>query len=194
MRKLLPGGHMFRLWLVGLLFGAAGAAQAQDRILYNPPGQPKTNVEVITGKIVDESAKRVVVKSAAGGNKEIAVEGIVEVYYQLPANKAAARANYQKAEALAQDAARSADEAKRKKLLGDAITMYSQLQKEMGDSKMISRHFQFKVASLSAQKARGDREQTLMAIDLLEKFTKDNADTWQNHFANKLLEELKGKK
>jgi hypothetical protein len=194
MRKLLPCGQSLRLWLLGaLVFGAAGTAQAQDRILYGIPGRPQ-DVTVVIGKIVDESAKRVVIKPTAGANKEIAVEGIVEVYYQLPANKATARANYQKAEALAQDAARTQDEAKRKKLLGDAISMYSSLQKEMEDSKLISRHFQFKVASLSAQKARGDREQTMMAIDLLEKFTKDNADSWQNHFASKLLEELKGKK
>jgi hypothetical protein len=195
MRKLLPCSPTLRLWLVGaFFFGAAGAARAQDRILYNIPGRPATDVTVVVGKIVDENAKRVVIKPNAGANREVAVEGIIEVYYQLPANKAAARANYQKAEALAQDAARTQDEAKRKKLLGDAITMYSQLQKDMEDSKMISRHFQFKVASLSAQKARGDRELTMMAIDLLEKFTKDNADTWQNHFASKLLEELKGKK
>src|SRR6516165_3626438 len=127
MRKLLPGGQMFRLWLgAALLLGATATARAQDRILYGIPGRPQ-DVTVVIGKIVDENAKRVVIKPTAGANREVAVEGIVEVYYQLPANKAAARANYQKAEALAQDAARTQDEAKRKKLLGDAITMYSSL-------------------------------------------------------------------
>ena len=190
MRQLLR----FRLWLVAaLVFGGAGMVRGQDRILYGIPGRPQ-DVTVVVGKIVEEGQKKVVIKSNAGGNKEVAVEGIIEVYYQLPANKAAARANYQKAEALAQDAARTQDEAKRKKLLGDAISVYSSLQKDMEDSKLIARHFQFKVASLSAQKARGDREATLMAIDLLEKFQKDHGDSWQNHFATKLLEELKGKK
>src|SRR5262249_23358894 len=156
----------FRLWLVAaLVFGGAGVVRGQDRILYTIPGRPQ-DVTVVVGKIVEEGQKKVVIKANAGANKDVAVEGIVEVYYQLPANKAAARANYQKAEALAQDAARTQDEAKRKKLLGDAISVYSSLQKDMEDSKLIARHFQFKVASLSAQKARGDREATLMAIDL----------------------------
>lgn len=194
MCQLLPRGQSLRLWLVAaLLLSAASGARGQDRILYGIPGRPQ-DVTVVIGKIVEENQKKVVIKPNAGANKDIAVEGIVEVYYQLPANKAAARANYQKAEALAQDAARTQDEAKRKKLLGDAISVYSSLHKEMEDSKLISRHFQFKVASLSAQKARGDRELTLMAIDLLEKFQKDYPDSWQNHFATKLLEELKGKK
>jgi hypothetical protein len=191
MASILGGARPVPFVIIGAL-AFASTAHCQDKILYGVPNRPQ-DVTVITGKIVDENQKRIVIKQANGANKEIAADGVVEVYYQPPAGKANARATYEKAEATQQEAARTMGDAKRKQLLTEAIKLYTALQKDVADTKLLKRHVQFKIASLSAQRARGDRDQTLEAIDLLEKFQKDNPDSWQNHFAAKLLEELKGK-
>src|SRR5262249_12532699 len=115
-----PGVLAGAVLVVGVWMACAATAQAQDRILYTDPNNTAGDVTPVNGKITEENKKRIVIKTSAG-NREIPSAGVVEVYYQLPANKAKTRPVYQLAETKQQEAGRTADEAKRKELLGEAI-------------------------------------------------------------------------
>jgi hypothetical protein len=177
-----------------LLQGAVPAALAQDRLWVGDRNAVKgiQDVKLVVGKITEENKERLVVKTGAG-NQNIPAATVIEVTYQLPPNKTKAAAIYKKAEDTVQLAAQTAAEAKRKELLGEAIKLFESLRPEVQDLKTISRHVQFKIASISAQRAAGDRELTLKAIELLEKYIQDHPDSWQTHYGANLLAQLKGK-
>jgi len=82
-------------------------------------------------------------------------------------------------------------EAQRQEMLTQAIAQFGMVLAEAKESKAVQRHMQFKIASLQAQRAGNDRDQAKQAAAALEKFLQDHADSWQSHFARKLLAELK---
>lgn len=168
---------------------ASPLAQAQDRILYLREKNSQ-DVNLIMGKIIEESAARIVVQMG-NAKQEIPVDTLIEVTYQLPADQAKARELYAKAETMVQSAGQATTQAKRKELLGQAIALFNMLAPEVKDSKPVSRHVQFKIASLTAQQAKSDRELAKKALDALLRFQQDHPDSWQNHFANKLITEMK---
>lgn len=129
------------------------------------------NTDNVVGIITDESLEGISIKTAKGVRK-IAAEDIIDVDYMelVPVSDRAAIRKGLKAES--------------DRKLEEAIGIYSKLK--IADKKA-SRHFEYKVALLSARMADADPAELKNGIAALEKYMKNHPDSWQIITFPKLL-------
>jgi len=173
--------------LVGLILGTT--ARSQDEITYYD--RAKKTEDRVTGSIQSETPGKIVIKPVTGAAKEIAVLDIQDVVYNVPALLKPDYRSAINAEGRAEKAAKEAD---RKKEVNAALAKYQDLLGRATE-KTVKRHFEFKIAKMTAEQAEDDAKVADGAVDRLNKFKKDHPDSWQisgcTQFLAKLLMEKK---
>lgn len=172
------------------LFGAASTVLAQHRVLYLDPKNDGTVIPAI-GAIVDESKKEVVVKPLTGDRVVIPGKSIIDIIYVPGKNDVAEE--YKKAYEAEQKAAQAVG-GDRKKSIEGAIDLYRGVLPKVENEASIKRHVQFRIITLTALLAAGDPSKLTTSIEALEKFLKDNPDSWQANAAERQLAIMKKKK
>lgn len=138
----------------------ASSVNAQDKVTFRERGV-KGGVQVINGKIDSESVAGVKI-----GARTISSADIIDVQYDVPPS---IKLDYPKAVSA------------ENKSPVDAIKEYDSLLKNQSvqNSPRIKRHFEFKIAMLTAARAEDGADQANKAIEMLDKFKAENADSWQ---------------
>ena len=161
-----------RIWnvllvLIGFLLGAA-ALKADEDIFLRGKEKPTKGV------IKSESPRGIVV-----GKDSFAAEEIVDVKYELAAvgDRIALYTPAITAEKASLD---PAQEANRKKLLGEAVKKYQETFAKVGAAeKNAKRHLEYKVASLLVRQVQEDGAAPDEAIKKLKSFAANHAGGWQ---------------
>jgi hypothetical protein len=160
----------------------------QDEITYRDPASKKETK--ISGAIQSENPGQIVVKTPAAGTKSIPVPEVIDVVYNVPA---LAKPDYRNAlgrEAAGEKALRGDG---RKRELADALAKYEKLWKDATEERP-KRHFEFKIARLTAQQAEDDPTLVPAAEAKLDQFLKSNPQAWQVSRAADLLGRLQAQK
>jgi hypothetical protein len=181
MKRLLFTG----LCLVSLVF--AGPASAQDEVRYRK-GQKE---ETAKGTIEKESVATITVKfgGAAGRKEEIPSVDVLDVVYKVDGGLVLDyRKPFNKEEAAFKPTVK---EDERKQMIKEALKEYADLVPKFADKKLVQRNLEYRIARLLAKAAEDDPSQVEPAIDALNKFKTDNADSWQLLPAAKLLAGLR---
>lgn len=148
---------------VTAIFGClcvATFAVAQDKVQYRERGGTG-GVQTAMGRIESESLAGIKL-----GARTISSGDIIDVNYDVPA---LIKLDYPKAVAA------------ETKSPADAIREYDALLKSPSllNTKFLRRHFEFKIAMLTAVRADEGAEPVAKAIDALTRFRKDHSDGWQ---------------
>jgi hypothetical protein len=148
-------------------------AQSQDAIFFNQTGKKN-----LVGRIAEESPQGVKFK-----NQDVLIpaESIRDIEYEAP--DAEVRIKITRPAYNAEVAFRAeADDKKRLPKLEAALAKYQAALPKLDDkTSFLFRHFLFKIAALSAQKADilGTESERIQAIALLKKFTAEHPRSWQ---------------
>ncbi|MBL8796073.1 MAG: hypothetical protein JNM56_19385 [Planctomycetia bacterium] len=156
------------------LFVFATTAMAQ-RVAY----RDKDKVTEANGTI-DESdpLKTIKVKPNIGTNiKTIPSKDVVDMQYEVKADLKKTWDGAWRSEWVTGAAAKDAKG--RREALQAALKAYQELADKVGADPKSQRQVQYKVAILTANLAEGDKAQSKAAIELLEKYQKANANSWQ---------------
>jgi len=171
------------LCALGLLATAHGQTSTNpDKIFYYDKVKKQDTSQ--TGKIADESPSKI----SLDNKLTFAVSDVKDVSYigRLALDKRSKYGDALKAE----ENIEKASAAGKKAAIETAITAY---EVAMGDVKTIpfvQRHFDYKIASLTARLAGEDPKKRKDAIDLLVKFQKNHANGWQITRAMQRLADL----
>lgn len=177
--------------LVGLALTSGSAIRAEDKVTYidryKSDKEKKNVTSSTTGSITDETAGRILIKSAISNIPSV---DVVDVYYKIPATPGLV---YRAADNAELDANRPATKpADRKKALQKALESYQKLQTDpsLKSYKFPRRHFQYKIARLTVRLAGDDKAKRKAAADLLIKFKTEHPNSWQLFGCLETLAEL----
>ena len=147
------------LILVIALVVNSPAATGQDKVQYREKGGK--GIQTTSGKIDAESIAGVKI-----GSRTISSGDIIDIQYEVPA---LIRLDYPKAVAA------------ESKSPADAIKEYDALLKNpsLANARFVKRHFEFKIAQLTAARVEDGSEPVAKALDALMRFKKENPDSWQ---------------
>lgn len=160
----------FALTMAAMIL-ALPMASAQDKVQFRERGGTG-GLQTATGRIESESLAGIKL-----GAKTISSGDIIDVTYDVPA---LIKLDYPKAVAA------------ETKSPADAIREYDALLKSPSllNTKFLRRHFEYKIAMLTAVRADEGAEPVAKAIDALTRFKKDHPDGWQAVPATRTLGRL----
>jgi tetratricopeptide (TPR) repeat protein len=163
--------------LAAVVLFCGSQAQAQSKVSFRDNTKKDRPIVEASGTIKTESPSQVVIKPNIGAEKAIPAGDVIDISYEV---KPDVRPDYRKANGAEMTAAKAAPGTPaRRAALGDALADYQKLVPKMAGTQFVERHVKWKVASITAALAADDKSQQKPAIDLLEKFKKENADGWQ---------------
>jgi tetratricopeptide (TPR) repeat protein len=164
--------------LVAVLAAVGGELQAQTKVTYRDATKKDKPVVEASGTMKSESPSQVVLKPNIGNDRTIPAGDVIDIFYEV---KPDIRAEYRKAHTAETVTAPKAPAGSpaRKAALNEALSEYQKLLPKVAGIQFVERHIKYKIASLSAQLAADDKAMHKQAVDLLEKFKKENADGWQ---------------
>jgi hypothetical protein len=157
------------------MFLAMAPAAAQDVITYRDRAAKPEKITTVTGDIHEEKFTGVKIKPTVGPEREIPAGDIIDIVYVVPG---AVNIDYKSA--MASEGRKAATDAGRK-AMEDAEKVYAIVLAKLKDEKTarVQQHLQYKLITIRAFLASGDKLKTLDVIEQLEKFRKLNAAGWQ---------------
>jgi hypothetical protein len=171
--------------LCGLVI--ASSATAQDEIrFFNRKTQKEESVK---GTIDKETAQVISYKLSTGRKEEVPSFDVIDVIYKPPGGLAIDyRKPFQKEEKALIPTTKD-DE--RKQLIKDALKEYADLVPKLSDQPFIKRNLEYRIARLLARAAEEEPGQLDAAVESLNKFRTEYADSWEFTPCSKLLATLR---